>query len=120
MTSSHSAGGFKPDPVLRAIGPSERSGAWVLGLEGEFDMAGVPLFEAALETVPAAASLVLDLRELTFLDSSGLLALVGIERRQKEAGGRLRCVVAADGAVQRLIELTQLGLLLDVREEPDH
>lgn len=49
----------------------------VLWLAGEFDLAAIDAFQAAVDAVPdAQAELVLDLSELTFLDSTGIRAFL--------------------------------------------
>lgn len=61
------------DPMFEvvAIEPNE------LRLVGEFDMTGVSTFEDALMgRIPANGQLTLDLSELSFIDSSGVRALV--------------------------------------------
>ena len=47
-----------------------------LRLVGELDLATVPVFNEALEEMAPTGRLTLDLAELTFIDSSGLHALV--------------------------------------------
>jgi anti-anti-sigma factor len=104
---------------LRLSGPSEREGAVTLTLEGEFDLAGVPLFEDAVRAaVAGAARLVVDLRGLEYIDSSGISALLRAGYRLHEAGGALQCVMAAEGTVRKVIEMTSVGTVLDVREAP--
>jgi anti-anti-sigma factor len=49
----------------------------VLWLGGEFDLAGIDAFQAAVDAVlDAQGELVLDLSELTFLDSTGIRAFL--------------------------------------------
>ena len=119
LPRSHDDGEPKPDTPLRVAGPSEREGALTVSLEGEFDLAGVPLFEEAVRgPVGAAARLVIDLRELAFIDSSGISALLRAGHQLRDAGGRLECLVAREGRVRDVIEMTHLAEVLDVREEP--
>ena len=63
----------------------------MLRLAGELDLAGVDLFERMLETELDAgpATVALDLIDLTFMDPSGLRALVMADRRVTRAGGHL-------------------------------
>ena len=90
----------------------------MLTLEGEFDLAGVPAFDEAAGRVPASGRLVVDLRELGYMDSSGVAALLRAEARLREAGGELGCVVGpGGGSVWRLFELTSLSDLIQVFED---
>ncbi len=77
-------------------------------LEGELDLATAPEVEAALLEAagdePAPDRCVLDLRELAFMDSSGLRAILkanGAARRQ----GWVLQIVAGPPAVQRVFEI---------------
>jgi anti-sigma B factor antagonist len=115
---SHDDGELKPDATFRVAGPSEHAGASTFCLKGEFDLAGVPLFDHALRATPGATRVIIDLRELDFIDSSGIAALFRASHRLREAGGGLQCIVAAEGLVRRVIEMTHLAEVFDVREEP--
>jgi anti-anti-sigma factor len=89
---------------------AERDGDDVRVLfEGELDIAGAPEAEEALHGVEAdgAANVTLDLRGLTFMDSTGLRLVVAANRRAEEQGRTLR-VVRGPAAVQRVFELTGL------------
>jgi anti-anti-sigma factor len=66
-----------------SVEPLELEGETVLVLRGEFDITGVPVFEEAIARVSPRHSLVLDLRELTFMDSSGLGAFVVVHEQAR-------------------------------------
>ena len=85
-----------------------------VALVGELDIAGVPILEQDLTPVErnGVASIVLDLRELTFLDGSAVHALVAAQQRAEANGHRL-VVVGADQGSRRLFELTRTQFLLD-------
>jgi anti-anti-sigma factor len=89
----------------------------VLSLTGEFDLAGVPKFDAALAQVEAAAPrvLVVDLNDLAFMDSSGLRSLVMADERARKAGRRL-AIVPGPPVVRRVFEITKLDERLDLVE----
>jgi anti-sigma B factor antagonist len=86
-------------------------------LFGEFDLAGIEHFEAALATAEARAPgvLLVDLSGLEFMDSSGLRALVMADQRAREAGRRL-AIVPGPPPVRRVFEITQLDERLDLVE----
>jgi anti-anti-sigma factor len=73
--------------------------------EGELDVATVPLLDEALRDAETAATVVLDLRGLTFIDSEGIRLLLTWHRRSEAAGRALRLVPGPD-AVQRVFALT--------------
>jgi anti-anti-sigma factor len=57
-----------------------------LRLIGELDMATVNQFKAALETVSQNGPVTVDLSGLTFIDSTGLHAMMGFARSQNGSG----------------------------------
>ena len=90
----------------------------VVRVSGEFDAAGVDAFRAAVEEGLAGSdlkSLVVDLRGVTFLDSSGLGALLGRDRRQVQAGGSMR-LLNPSPAVKPILELSGIYRIMPVFE----
>ncbi len=55
---------------------------------------------------------------LDYIDSTGISALLRLDARLREGGGRLECVVPPEGAVRRVFDLVRLGETLNVCEEP--
>ncbi|OEJ21141.1 anti-anti-sigma factor [Streptomyces agglomeratus] len=85
----------------------------VIALSGEFDITTAPAVRArALELIAAGhPDLVADLSGVTFCDSSGLGALVGIWRCAKEADGSLTLATIPD-RLDRLLSLTGMDTFL--------
>jgi anti-sigma B factor antagonist len=79
-----------------------------LRLMGELDLASSPAFEAELDKVPETAEIIVDLRELAFIDSTGISALVRAHQRSQQAGGSLTVVTSGEGQVFGLLQLTGL------------
>jgi anti-sigma B factor antagonist len=71
---------------------------------GELDIATTPQLERALSQSQARL-VVLDLRELAFIDSCGVHAIVDAGIRARKAGGRL-VLVRVPASVDRLLTLT--------------
>lgn len=90
-----------------------------IALSGEIDMSAVADIEAAIApTVPSEAELlVLDLRDVSFLDSSGLRVILRIDREQREAGKRF-VVVRGGRRVARVLELTGAERQLEIVSDP--
>ena len=88
-------------------------------LEGELDIATTPGAEAELKRVEGdgADVIVLDLRGLTFMDSTGLRLLVAADARAREAGHRL-VIVRGPAAVHRVLEITGLDAKLQLIADP--
>jgi stage II sporulation protein AA (anti-sigma F factor antagonist) len=88
----------------------------IIALAGEFDLATADGVGRELEEVEAtdARILVLDLRELEFIDSSGLQVIVMAHRRQ---AGRL-IVVKGPQRVHRVFEVCNMVRLLPLVDRP--
>lgn len=90
-----------------AVTVSQGADECALELFGELDLATAATLEAELQRVEAAEvrTIVLDLSGLTFMDSTGLRAILLADRRLREAGRRL-CLVRGPRAVDRVFTLT--------------
>ena len=99
------------------VSVSDRGSVLVAHVTGELDTYTVPDARRVFEGLRAGpgSQVVVDLREVTFLDSSGLGALIGLYHRVEAAGGHLRLVCA--GVTLRLVELMNLGQVLDISTE---
>jgi anti-sigma B factor antagonist len=91
-----------------------------LAMEGELDIAGAPQVERELDRLEAEepATLVLDLRRLAFMDSTGLRLVVAADARAREQGRRL-VVVRGPEPVQRIFHMTRLDERLEIVADPD-
>ncbi len=84
----------------------------VVRLSGDFDLAGHMRFEAEVQDRQWDCSvLVIDLREVTFMDSCGLRSLVDVWQRSQREGFEL-AIVRGPAQVQRLFDLTAFGCVL--------
>ncbi len=88
-------------------------GAQTMALTGEADLLGAPRLEAAFAEVCTGEPglVVLDLRNLTFIDSSGLRALVRGHQLCQMRAHELK-VIPGPANVQRLFELTGMNKIL--------
>ena len=89
-------------------------------LRGELDLEHAYSFDEELKRVEANGPecICLDLRELTFLDSTGLSRLVAARRRAMKAGRRL-VLVRGPAAVQRVFQLTAVDEAFEIVKTPD-
>lgn len=83
-------------------------------LVGEIDAASTPELIARLDPLPVVdGDIVIDLSEVTFIDSSGLRALISAHQRAEQAGRRV--VMAQPSAVvRRLLDISGLVPYLHV------
>ena len=91
-----------------------------LTADGEIDLSTVNLLrEAVTDAVQAGVrKLTVDLRGVTYIDSSGLGMLVGAHKRMAMVGGTLTVRCSAQ-RVLRLFELTGLDRVLVIRPHDD-
>lgn len=86
----------------------------LVAVTGELDLYSAPELQAELSALPPGTTwLVLDLLQVTFVDSAGLGVLTAAARRFRYAGGGV-VLAAADRNVERVLELTGLGRYFDV------
>lgn len=89
---------------------SERDGErYVITLTGELDLAGVDRVTQELLQAEATdvSEVVLDLEELTFIDSSGIAVILAADARSRADGERLR-LNGGSAHVRRVFELSGL------------
>jgi anti-anti-sigma factor len=98
-----------------SVEPLERENETVLALHGEFDLTSVGEFKAAVARVKPGHSLVLDLRELAFLDSSGLGAFVLLYERGVAEGWSL-VLLAPQPTVAMVLRISGLEQRLTIVE----
>jgi anti-anti-sigma factor len=97
---------LKPDVVLVA-------------LSGALEFSRAYTFDEEMRRLEAQRprTIVLDLRELSFLDSAGLGRVLALQRRARRDGRRL-VVVRGSRAVQRLFAITALDAQLELVNDP--
>jgi anti-sigma B factor antagonist len=87
-------------------------------LRGELDVMSEPDVWALLNPLSGkpGADVIIDLREVTFLDCRGVSPLCRARGRLRAAGGRMRLIVGSPG-VERLLRLTRLDRSFDIVHE---
>ena len=123
-TAGSARGGQAPFANTTVGGLTASSACWepgtlTIGLEGELDIATAPAFERLLRDVERDRwpTVAVDLRHLSFIDSSGTRVLLGANDRIGRLGGRMvfrhpsravRRTLAAIG-VDGILDLTDAG-----------
>ncbi len=100
---------LRPEPF--AVDVQRRDDVAVVLARGELDLATADTLRAALDRIGGAARLVLDLRGLSFIDSTGLHMLVALHERAQREGFRLT-LVAPPAPVDRAIRVSGLDEVL--------
>ena len=103
-----------------AIDLEERADRVVVTPRGELDMASAPELEHAISPrLESGGWVLLDLRALDFIDSSGLRVVVGAHRAAEERGGRFTCVRGAPGStVHRIVEIAGIDGVIEMVDDP--
>jgi len=107
-----------PLPQLEVAHDFEKSAAR-LALRGELDMYSAPLLERELESAAKRRpqQIVLDLSGLSFMDVSGLRAILDAARRARREGGSL-VIANPMPHIVRLLELTAIDQSVEVQGRP--
>jgi anti-sigma B factor antagonist len=115
--------------VLFELQRRERHGWTVVAVIGELDLSVVPRVRAALREIAAsaagsrpgsvAARVIIDLRDVDFLDSAGLGVVLGAVRRIRGAGGIAVLAVAPASSPALLLEALGLPTVVPVAASLD-
>lgn len=105
---------------LFEVSVSQRGDACVVTAVGEVDVSTAPELRQKLREQPEDAFVVVDLSDVTFLDSTGLGVLVAALKRVREsdAGGELRLVVSRP-QVSKVLEVTGLSGVFSIHPTLD-
>ncbi len=104
-----------PDPPFSVTTEPTRAGVVTVVVAGEIDTATAPEFEHALIGAIRrndAMVLIVDMTAVTFIDSSGLGALVRAFERNRQVGRGRVAIVSQDPRLATLLEVTRLDRVL--------
>jgi anti-sigma B factor antagonist len=92
----------------------------VVTLAGELDMANAPLLQSTIESeqLSSTKTVVLDLQQLTFVDSTGLRIILAARELCWRRGQEL-AITPGSQQVQRLLSVTGVGEHLRTISTPD-
>lgn len=92
-------------------------GLLVVALAGEMDIANAPQLTARLAELGTAGQdrVVIDLSKLTFIDSSGINALVSAAKPIEAAGGRV-IVAAPSPHIQQVFDIVHLSEVVPIEQ----
>jgi anti-anti-sigma factor len=101
-----------------AVEAREEASGTVVTVSGELDVASSQTLEHELAKLHGVPVVVIDLRGLSFIDSTGLGVLVRAHQLAKQQGGRIG-LVRGNGQVDRLLSLTGLEDELLMGDSPE-
>jgi anti-sigma B factor antagonist len=101
------------------IEPKRKRDRTVLRLSGELDLANSTRLRSELEglDIEPQSTVVLDLREIEFMDSSGLRALLAAQELIEQRGAKC-AVTRGSEQVERLLRITQATRYLQMIDSP--
>jgi anti-sigma B factor antagonist len=99
---------------------SEISGLPVLKVAGEIDVYTAPEFKSAINAVIESGhkDLIVDLTDVSYMDSGGFGALLGATKRMRPRGGGINLVGCSE-AIERMLRITRLDTIFGVFCEVD-
>ena len=98
----------------------EHGGSAHVLMRGDLDISTAPRLEEELRRLEAdapPATIVLDLQQLTFMDSTGLRLLITADARAREDDRRL-VLVRGNDMIQRVLRITRLDERLEIVDDP--
>jgi anti-anti-sigma factor len=108
------------NPFIR-INAGDLQGVPLMEISGDIDLSTLPHLQRALEstlTKTNASRLVIDLRRVSFIDSSGVGALIGAKKRLMTRHGELY-IICGDDHVRRKLGLMRLGNIMRLLSTPE-
>jgi anti-sigma B factor antagonist len=94
-------------------------GDWqILGVDGELDLSTSERFREALtELVDASPNVAVDLRAVSFMDSTALGVVVAAMKRAREHGGEV-ALIGPTGSPRKVLSITALDQIMRIVEDP--
>ena len=88
----------------------------ILSLEGILNASSAPMLKSYVAGLPDTQSIVVDLENVEFIDSSGLGVLVGIARTKKTSNALVK-LARLNERVKKVFEITQAYTLFDIYDD---
>jgi anti-sigma B factor antagonist len=100
---------------------AEKDGTQIVSPAGEVDLSSAPrlaeiIWKARRQAGGFPPRVVVDLSEVEFMDTAGLEVLLEEWNASRQSDGRM-CLVAQEGPITRLLEVTGQGELFDLYDE---
>lgn len=93
----------------------QESGSIIVDVSGDIDMGSSPgLRKALLESLKSTSRLVINMREVRYIDSSGIASLVEVLLKARD-GKKQLVLVGLNKAVHEVLQLTRLTSIFEIR-----
>jgi stage II sporulation protein AA (anti-sigma F factor antagonist) len=108
---------FGKEELPLIIGTERIGSNLIVEIDGELDLETSPTFRNAIEEkldqYESIKHLILDLKKVNFIDSSGLGVILGRFKRLSQQGGKLSAIHVSD-PIRRVLELSGLLKIMDI------
>jgi anti-sigma B factor antagonist len=88
-------------------------------LAGELELSAVAQFRQELADLPAGSRVLIEMSDVSFVDSAGLGVLIGGVRRTRDRGGNAAVACARPG-LSRLLRTVGLDRLVSISDDIEH
>jgi anti-anti-sigma factor len=88
-------------------------------LAGELDLPAVAQFRQELADLPSGSRVLIEISDVSFVDSAGLGVLIGSVRRTRDRGGNAAIACARPG-LSRLLRTIGLDRLVTISDDIEH
>ena len=93
----------------------------VVAVSGDLDMGAAPAFERALfDAVTQTGPTILDLSEVSFIDSTAIGAILAVRRQAELKPGRFAIVCAPGGEIERTLFSMGLDVAFNIVQSRSH
>jgi len=101
-------------------GVKEIDGMKILTVAGEIDVYTAPQFKEAVNGIIAGGQkhLIIDLSDVTYMDSSGFGTLLSATRRLRPQGGTIN-LVKCNSSIDRILRITRLNTVFNTYDSID-
>ena len=98
-----------------------RDGIPIVRVRGEIDLSNADAVLSSIERAvdPEAPGLVVDVRELEYLDSAGIRLFFRAARSVSDAGGRFVAIASRDSPARRVLELADAATVFPLEEDEE-
>ncbi|MBW3622887.1 MAG: STAS domain-containing protein [Armatimonadetes bacterium] len=108
------------DNAFIRVHSGELQGVPLLEISGDIDLSTLPHLQRALEGAlnKKPQRLIIDLRKVSFVDSSGVGALIGAKKKLMTRHGELY-IICGEDHVRRKLGLMRLGNIMRLHSTPE-
>jgi anti-sigma B factor antagonist len=99
--------------------PQPDEGSVLLHLSGEYDIYRQDELDRTLRPGYLAEVVVLDMRDVSYIDSTAIALLIRLKKRMSEHGRAIVKIAGPQSNVRRVLELTSLDEILEVYDTLD-